>query len=390
VDKAAPEEKAAWKAQVEPLEAQMKKLRALMRGKSPDEKEAIAKKLEELQEQMPEPPPALFSVANHPETRSPIHLLARGDYQHKGARVNPRPLGVMLPDGTPELPESTVAPRTELARWISDPQNPLTARVMVNRIWHYHFGRGLVATPNDFGRMGLRPTHPELLDYLANEFVQSGFSVKHVHRLILLSKTYQQNSGPNAAAEARDPENRYLWRFTRRRMEAEEIRDAILAVAGSLNPKTGGPSVIVPIDKELVNALYKPSQWAVTPDKSEHSRRSIYLIAKRNLRLPMMEAFDAPDAQVSCARRESSTHAPQALELMNGDFANQQADVFAARLEKEAGTEPRKQIELAYRLAAGRAPNVKEAQLALAFLKSQSRREFALAMFNLNGFLYVN
>jgi hypothetical protein len=301
-----------------------------------------------------------------------------------------RPLGVLLPEGAPELPEDTKAPRAELARWVTDPDNPLTARVMVNRIWHYHFGRGIVASPNDFGRMGERPSHPELLDYLANEFVAGGFSVKKIHRLILLSNAYQQASDArNAVAQEKDPENKLLWRFQRRRLEAEEIRDAMLAVSGELNAKPGGPSVIVPIDKELVNALYKPSQWAVTRDPAEHNRRSVYLLAKRNLRLPFMEVFDAPDTQGSCPRRESSTHAPQALELMNGDLANRQAQAFAARIEKEAKDRLR-QVDLAYRLAAGRAPTVKERQIALAFLKTQPLREFALAMFNLNAFLYVN
>ena len=262
---------------------------------------------------------------------------------------------------------------------------------MANRIWHYHFGRGIVATPNDFGRRGARPSHPELLDYLANEFVSSGFRLKPMHRLILLSNTYRQSSErADAEAKKKDPENILLWKFNRRRLEAEEIRDAMLSVAGTLNLKMGGPSVIVPIDKELVNALYKPSQWAVTADPQEHSRRSIYLIVKRNLRLPFMEAFDAPDAQVSCPRRESSTHAPQALELLNGTFANSRAEALAARLEGDAGTDRARQVDLAYRLVSGRPPNAKEMRLALDFLRTQSMREFALAMFNLNAFLYVN
>jgi len=263
--------------------------------------------------------------------------------------------------------------------------------VMVNRIWQFHFGRGIVATPNDFGRMGVRPTHPELLDYLANEFVQSGFSVKHVHRLILNSNAYRQDSSTvNSAAMEKDPENKLLWKFNRRRLEAEEIRDSMLAISGTLNEKQGGPSVIVPIDPTLVSALYKPSQWAVAKDPTEHSRRSVYLIAKRNLRLPFMEVFDAPDTLVSCPRRESSTHAPQALELLNGDMANRQADLLAKRLETEAGPDPRKQVDLAYRLIAGRAPSLKEMQQSVAFLKTQSHREFALAVLNLNAFLYVN
>jgi len=196
----------------------------------------------------------------------------------------------------------------------------------------------------------------------------------------------------------KDPDNKLLWRFSRRRLEAEELRDAMLAMAGNLNLAAGGPSVMVPIEKELVNALYKPSQWQVAPDPSEHNRRSVYLIAKRNLRLPLLEVFDAPDTLGSCPRRESSTHAPQALELLNGSFANQQAKVLAARLQGEAGRSYAKQIGLAYRLAAGRNPTPREAQFAADFLRRESKRagdekareEFALAVFNLNAFLYVN
>jgi hypothetical protein len=209
--------------------------------------------------------------------------------------------------------------------------------------------------------------------------------------MIVLSSAYRQASvSPvEKAAMEKDPENAMLWKYSRRRMDAEQIRDSMLAVAGRLNNKEGGPSVIVPAEAELVHLLYKPSQWAVTKDKSEHDRRSIYLLHKRNLRLPMMEVFDAPDMQTSCARRESSTHAPQALELLNGDFANEMAAALASRLDKEAST-PAGQVDLAYRLAAGRAPATKERRVALEYLKSHPLREFALAVFNLNAFLYVN
>jgi uncharacterized protein DUF1553/uncharacterized protein DUF1549 len=403
VIKATPEEQAAWKARAEPIEREMKQINEEMkklRGKDDpatlDQKQALMKRLEKLQDQIPEPLPALHSVANMTDKKSPIHLLSRGDYHAKGQSVGMRPLGVLLPDGAPELPENTAKPRAELAKWIVDPNNPLTARVMVNRIWHYHFGRGIVATPNDFGRAGERPTHPELLDYLANEFVAGGFSVKRIHRLILNSNTYLQSSAPpsdsalKTLALTKDPENRLLWRFNRQRLEAEQIRDAILAVSGTLNPKQGGPSVMVPIEQELVKLLYKPSQWRPAKDPAEYTRRSVYLIAKRNLRLPFMEVFDAPDLQVSCPRRESSTHAPQALELLNGVFTNEQAEALARRLEAEAGPNLRKQIDLGYRLVAGRPARPKEIQMALEFLRTQPKREFALALLNLNSFLYVN
>jgi hypothetical protein len=181
-----------------------------------------------------------------------------------------------------------------------------------------------------------------------------------------------------------------LWRFPSRRLTAEEVRDSMLMISGRLNLKAGGPSVVVPIENDLMRLLYTPSQWAVTTDRKEHDRRSVYLLAKRNLKLPFLEAFDQPDSATSCSRRESSTHALQALELLNGTLANDLAESFADRLRREAGTEPAAQIELAFRLAVGRSPNAKEKELALVFLKTQSLKEFALAVFNLNAFLYVN
>jgi hypothetical protein len=386
---ASKEEKSAWQAKFDAVQTEMKSLRQKMRGMKGDELAVMKRKLEETENRVPEPLPALFAVSNDTSKATPIHVLARGDFQNKGEAVGMRPLGVLLPDGAEEWHPDK--PRTALANWILQPDHPLTARVVVNRIWHYHFGRGIVATPNDFGRMGARPSNPELLDYLANRFVESGWKWKPLHREILLSKTYQQSSHSpiEAVASQKDANNDLVWKFSRRRLEAEEIRDAALVVAGKLNAKQGGPSVIVPVDPELTTLLYKPSQWAVTPDPQEHNRRSVYLIAKRNLRLPFMEAFDAPDMNISCARRESSTHAPQALELMNGDLANRLAIDFAKRIETDAGPSRLKQVDLAYKLAAGRAPTLKERQLAQAFLKDQPLREFALAILNLNAFLYV-
>src|SRR4029077_16233541 len=190
-----------------------------------------------------------------------------------------------------------------------------------------------------------------------------------IHRLILASNVYQQSSAVAEKSDGldKDPDNKLLWRFNRRRLDAEEIRDAMLAVAGNLNPESGGPSLMVPIEKELVNALYKPSQWQVAPEPAQHHRRSVYLIAKRNLRLPFLEVFDAPDELVSCPRRESSTHAPQALELLNGIFSTGEAKVLATRLAAESGRSSRRQVVLAYWLAAGRVPTQRELQLALDF-----------------------
>ncbi len=384
------EERSAWEATIKPIDAQIKKMQGEMAKAQGVQKEALEKEILKLEASKPAPPPTLYSVKTDMEKKSPIHLLARGEYTAKGDAVGMRPMGVLLPDGTPE--EGPLdKPRTRLAQWITSKENPLTARVMVNRIWQYHFGQGLVVTPNDFGRMGGRPSHPELLDYLANEFVQSGYSVKHMHRLILNTNTWKQASDTvNAKAVEKDPENKLLWKYSRRRLSAEELRDAALAVSGNLNPKMGGPSIMIPIERELVDALYKPTQWQVHPDPSEHKRRSIYLIAKRNLHLPMMEAFDAPDGVVSCPRRESSTHAPQALELLNGRFSNDQAEVLAEKLKKRSGGKLERMVDEAYLLLAGRKPNVKERQIGIEFAKQVSAKEFALGMLNLNAFLYVN
>jgi hypothetical protein len=386
---ASPEEKSAWQAKYDSVMGEMKTLRQKMKGIKGDELAAMKRKLEEAENRVPEPLPALFAVSNDSSKATPIHVLARGDFQNKGEAVGMRPLGVLLPDGAEEWHPGK--PRTALANWILQADHPLTARVAVNRIWQYHFGRGIVATPNDFGRMGARPSNPQLLDYLANRFVEAGWKWKPLHREILLSNAYQQSSKSpiEEVAQTKDANNDLVWKFSRRRLDAEEIRDAALKVAGKLNEKQGGPSIIVPVDSELTNLLYKPSQWAVTSDPLEHDRRSIYLIAKRNLRLPFMEAFDAPDMNISCARRESSTHAPQALELLNGDLATRLAVAFATRIEAEAGPGLTRQIEFAYRTVAGRSPTAKERQIAQAFLKEQPLREFALAMLNLNAFLYV-
>jgi len=250
----------------------------------------------------------------------------------------------------------------------------------------------LVKTVNDFGTRGDGPSHPELLDWLATSLVRNGWRLKPLHRVIVLSNTYRQSGESPIAAEAgqSDPENRLLWHFSRRRLSAEEIRDAMFAISGRLNLKAGGPSVMVQVDPELVKLLYKPSQWQVTRARTDHDRRTIYLFAKRNLRLPFMDTFDAPALQSSCSRRESSTHAPQALELLNGQLANDLAHSFASRLRQEsAGDNMTRLVDRAFRLTLGRAPTDSERNSSLAFLRDQPLEDFALAIFNLNGFLYV-
>lgn len=389
---ASEEERNVWKAKTKLLNDQMRALRKeLENTEDGARRDEIRNRLVELEREMPPQPPTIPAIRNDAAQRTAIHVLKRGNWEQKGERVGPRPLGVLARDDTAELPADTPNPRTILAEWLIDPQNPLTARVIANRLWQAHFGQGLVKTANDFGTHGDRPSHPELLDWLASELIRQNWRLKPLHRLILLSNTYRQSSTTpyaNRAAQ-KDPDNRWLWKQNRRRLSAEEIRDAMLSIAGKLNRKAGGRSVIPPADQELVNLLYKPSQWEVTSDPAEHYRRSIYLIAKRNLRLPFMEVFDQPALQTSCALRPSSTHAPQALELLNGKFSNELAHALAERLRRDCGTNHSAWIERAYLLAAGRPPTQKEQELALAFLDREPLEEFALALFNLNEFLYV-
>ncbi len=385
---APPEEKQAWDRQTAAVNDRIKKLKEQASSASGDEKARLESQIDELEYELPPHLPTIPTICNDFEHRTEIHVLRRGVWEHKGIAVGPRPLSVLVSTSTPELAADISQPRTQLARWIADEEHPLTARVIVNRLWQHHFGAGLVKTPNDFGTRGAPPSHPKLLDWLARTLVENGWRLKPMHRLIVLSNTYRQSSDIRTP-RTEDPENRLLWRFNRRRLSAEEIRDAMLAVAGRLNLAAGGPSVMVPVDPELVGLLYKPSQWNVTEDITEHDRRSIYLIAKRNLRLPFMEAFDAPGLQTSCPVRETSTHAPQALELLNGRFANEMAAAFASRLARECDGDPYRIVERAFRLAAGRGPTETERELSLDFLRDQPLPEFALAVFNLNGFIYV-
>jgi hypothetical protein len=384
-------DRSRWEEADKTIKKQVQALRAKVRRAQGTEKERLAAAIEALEDEAPEPLPTIPSTWNDFKQRTEIHVLKRGVWESKGEQVGPRPLGVLAPDYEPELAADVPDPRTRLARWLSAPDHPLVARVLVNRIWQHHFGAGLVKTVNDFGTKGDRPSHPELLDWLASSLVENGWRLKPLHRLLVLSNTYQQSSrSPAAALAARnDPENRLLWRFNRRRLSAEEIRDAMLVASGRINFKAGGPSVMVPVDGELVELLYKPGQWKIAASASEYDRRSVFLIAKRNLRLPFLEVFDAPALMTSCARRESSTHAPQALELLNGTLSNNLAAAFAARLEGETGGDTERLVDRAFRLAMGRPPTPQERKISVEFLREQPLKEFGLAVFNLNGFLYV-
>jgi hypothetical protein len=380
-----------WKKQTAKVQEEIHKIQQAMETAGAGDRGKLEERLADARRRLPAELPTISSVRNVEAERTAIHVLKRGDPARPGRLVGPRFPSILVSAETPELSPWTPNPRTELARWLTEPHHPLTARVLVNRIWQYHFGKGIVSTPNDFGVNGSKPSHPELLDYLANTLVDSGWRLKPLHRLILLSSTYRQASRPADSEKAArsDPDDRLLWRFPRRRLSAEEVRDTMLAVAGKLNLHAGGPSVVVPVDPDLVRLLYHTADWQVTPDAAQHHRRSVYLLAKRNLRLPFGEMFDQPDLQTSCPRRETSTHAGQALELLNGPLANDLAKAFAERLAHERSTEAAR-VERAFLLAAGRPPTPHEKEAALRFLADAPLAEFALAMFNLNAFLYVD
>ncbi len=299
------------------------------------------------------------------------HLLASGVWDAPQEEVqpgflsilNPNPPAISAPPGA-----MTTGRRIALANWIASPDNPLTARVMVNRIWFHHFGQGIVDTPSDFGAMGARPTHPELLDWLSSEFVRSGWDVKRMHKLIVMSNAYRQSSQFNEAASSEDPRNKLLWRFPRQRLEGEVIRDAALSVAGVLNVNVGGPSVF----PALPSGAIKPrGGWSVNQDPSERNRRSIYIFVRRNARYPMLEAFDMPDTHESCGRRNLTITAPQAMAMLNNQVSLEWAQAFAGRILREAGTDPDRQIETAYRLAYSRKPNGSDKDLVQTFLAKQ-------------------
>ncbi|MBM3982209.1 MAG: DUF1553 domain-containing protein [Planctomycetes bacterium] len=333
-----------------------------------DARAALREQLHALEAKLPPPPAAAWAIQKTGPVAKTFVLL-RGETKQKALEVAPGFPRVLSAPGAP-APKS----RADLANWLTRPDHPLTARVIVNRLWQHHFGRGLVATPNDFGTRGARPTHPELLDWLACELVARDWSLKHLHRLMVTSETYRQSARGDHGARA-DPGNALLWKMSRKRLEAEAVRDSILAAAGTLNRAVGGPSVKVPLEPEVYDLIFTEGEpdglWPVTPDAAQHTRRSVYLFNKRNVRLPLLEALDQPDALNACAARPVSTFAPQALILMNSPFVHAQARALAINLAKETA-DPAKQLDALYRRAVGRAPTADERAVAHDFLTEQA------------------
>jgi cytochrome c553 len=361
-------------------------------GSQDSERAAMLQKVGEAYLRAPERYPTA-NVLGHEEVIPQAHILIKGEFKNKGEKVEPGVLSALNPPPPINEPKDVLfVPRRRkaLALWLTSPEQPLVSRVMVNRIWQGHFGQGLVRTPNDFGRQGDPPTHPELLEWLAVEFMERGWSMKQMHRLILLSNTYQQSSVADGENLEKDPDNHFLGRMNRRRLDADAIRDSILAVAGVLNLKMGGVGVIPPLTREEILAARMPQLWPANPDPAEHRRRSIYLQMKRSFTLPMLQIFDAPDTSASCPRRETSTVAPQALALMNSEFSSEQARHFADYVREQAGDAPPDDVEAAWKIAFGRPPTLEERQTALDYLQRNSLERLCLLMFNMNQFLYID
>jgi hypothetical protein len=358
-----------------------------------------------------------------------VHRLRRGELSKPREEVAPAIPVALVGSGEPADFAGVAAPRrrARLAAWLTSADNPLTARVLVNRVWGWHFGQALVRTPNDFGTQGEPPTHPELLDWLARDFMDQGWSLKRLHRLILLSATYRQDSlsaerGARSAElkailhaalrapRSVDPENQLLGHFPRRRLEGESIRDAMLACAGTLNLKPAGPPVVPPLDRQELTGLFgSKEKWPVTRDATEHTRRSVYLLVRRTFIYPLFAAFDAPEVMTSCPQRTRTVVPAQALTLLNSPLAREQSVAFARRVLNDGGDQPEEVVARAWLLAFGRPATRTESERALTFWQKRtdaakepaakpgpiSPREAALAelclaLFNANEFIYLD
>ena len=318
--------------------------------------------------------PRARALADTEREADPYYLLKRGEAYNRGGEVLPDVPDVLAGAAsslaiTPPWPGApSTGRRLAFARWLVRTDHPLTARVFVNRTWQQHFGNGIVSTPDDFGRTGVAPTHPELLDWLATEFVRQGWSMKALHTLIVTSTAYRQSSRKSSELAAADPRDELVGRFPFRRLDAEAIHDSILAIAGSLNLTMYGPASEVVLD---------PEGQVLAKDAPEHRRRGVYMLHRRSQPLAVIDTFDAPRMTINCVKRRGSTVASQALLMLNSEWILAQAERTAARLRDEAGTDPARQIDLAYRLVFARHPRKNETEQALEFLAAQGRARAA-------------
>jgi mono/diheme cytochrome c family protein len=368
-----------------------------------DEFQKLERRRKQLKNFRPSALDSALCVKEHGSTAPTTRLLVRGNPHVPGEEVSPAFLSVLSP------PEPQIAPpihgestgrRLALARWLTDDANPLTARVMANRIWQYHFGRGIVRSSSDFGFQGTAPTHPELLDYLATELVNSDWKLKNLHRRIVLSASYRMSSSMNESSFAEDPANDLFWRFDGRRLTAEELRDSMLAVNNSLNrDKMYGPSVYTQIPAEVLAGQSRPGSGWGNSSEEDRNRRSIYIHVKRSLVDPFLEAFDAADTDNSCAVRFVTTQPTQALALLNSEFVNQQAALFADTLTRQTKDQT-EQVRIALDRVLQRTTTEEEIIRGRKLIQrltteyklppEEALRNFCLVALNLNEFMYLD
>ncbi len=417
------EGKALAKKHVKALAISDAEWRAVLEDAARKRWDELAKEVAAIRSRAPKALPVAFAFRDFGAKPAASWLFGRGDFYD---RTTPVELGFLtvLTRGKPAADywkearaggdrTDTTYQREALAAWVTDTERgagPLLARVIVNRIWQHHFGHGLVRTPNDFGTRGDRPSQPELLEWLAADLVAHGWKLKQLHRMILLSTTYRQGTAFDAAKAKADPDNRLLGRMRPRRLEAEALRDAILAVSGTLNPQMHGPAFKPPIPPDAMVARNLKSPYPTdVPDDAAAHRRSVYLFHKRVIPYPLFQAFDAPDAQQCTGRRNVTTVAPQALALLNDPFVRARAGDFADRLLKAAGGDSARAVDRAYRLAFGRPPTEAERDTGIEFLARQNRQraardpkaaasdvqrstltDYCQVLFGLNEFIYVD
>ena len=343
-----------------------------------------------------------LSVSESKQT--PTHILRRGNPHLVGREVKPAFPAVLNPPivDIPPVPEDAKSSgkRRILAEWVTNAKNPLTARVMVNRIWQHHFGRGIVRSTNDFGQLGTSPTHPELLDWLASEFIATGWRLKAMHKLIMTSNAYRMSAQNNPRYAQQDANNDLFWRFDIRRLTAEEIRDTVIWITGKLNLKMGGPSIFPELPKEVLATSSRPrSVWGQSPPE-EANRRSVYVKVKRSLLVPILNQFDQANTDSTCPVRFSTTVPTQSLTMLNGKFINDQALAFANRMRWEGGVAVEDRVRFGLRLVLCREPESSEVQQALTFMQELQQHEgvspevaldrFALLALNLNEFIFLD
>ena len=331
------------------------------------------KEMETLAAKAPAPLPTASGMTDVGAQVPPVRLLHKGNFANPGEEIGPGFLSVLgptaLPEGDRAGSTSTTGRRQALANWVTRPDHPLTARVMANRLWQGHFGRGIVATPGDFGTQGSVPSHPELLDWLATEFIARAWSMKAIHRLMVTSATYRQSSKPSAKTLEADPDNLLFGRMPRKRLEGEAVRDALLVVSGQLDTRIGGASVF----PELPPGVDTRNGWVRSASPADRHRRSLYVFIKRNLKFPLFDAFDVPDTNLTCPERNISVNAPQALMLLNSSDVLEQARALAGRVYSVAAdrADLDELVAKGYRLALGREPGTEERARAVEFLGSQ-------------------